>query len=144
MDRTHIVPVDDSLYNTYLDLCYDYQFSDAEYPERGEAALKAIRDFKAANPFKEVPLVKQQILLLGAGAAMRGYGKMRSEAPFQRAETLEERQPHVSTMLAVTYVTHPDNLPAFSAEDLKHFDVHRIKTQEEYMKDWGLVAPEKA
>lgn len=144
MPRTHMIPADDSLYNTYLDLCYDYQFADPEYPERAEAGLKAIRDFQNANPFKEAKLVKQQTLLFGRGAVFRGYGNFSDKTCYPGTDKGESdytqvfKSRHPVPPPEKSYVTHPDNILGWTAEERDKFEIVPMKTFAEYMKEWGL------
>lgn len=142
MPKTHMVPVENvegkSLWNEWYRLSLDYQFADHEEPEQVEAARQACLKFRESHEFKEAILIKQQTVLLERGAAMRGYGKLRGEAPLQRAETLEEREPIIPEEMPKMYLTHPDNILAMPEEWKIHYDIKPMKTPAEYMKDWKL------
>lgn len=139
MPKTHMVPANDpngKLFNEYYDLCLDLQFADPEFPERIEAAKQKVIDFRTTHIFVEAPLIKVQTVLLGAGAAMRGYGKKRVEIYEEECKPTPSEA--IPSWPEKSYLTHPDNVATLEPEKLAVLDVRPMKTHAEYMKDWGL------
>jgi hypothetical protein len=142
MPKTHMVPVENiegrSLWNEWYHLSLDYQFADHEEPEQVEAARQACLKFRESHEFKEAMLIKEQTMLLGRSAAMRGYGRLRDEAPLQIERPPTKPDPIVPQKSPKMYVTHPDNILTMTEEWKSRFDIKPMKTTSEYMKEWGL------
>lgn len=145
MPKTHLIPANDpdgKLWKEWERLSLDLQFADYEFPDQVEAARKALEEFANSHTWQKAPLIQEQTLMLGSSSAMRGYGKKRNSLePNDHVRDDRKQTPSdggAVVMPGKSLITHPDNLYVFE-DQLERFDVRKMKTHAENMKDWGLA-----